>query len=398
MPANGRLPLGFGPVSGRVQRSAVVVGLVVFAMALSSCTDGHTKTVALSSGKSSDVDIVVTPARCISEPSTVPPGVVNFTVSNKNATAVTEVELRQSDGFMLAEEPNLAPGTLGGISADLSAGSYEIYCPGANQTTAMFTVAGTFKGPVWKKNPQLVASVQQFTQWMSHQFQLLSTDTGAFASAVEAGNLTDAENLYVPAREDYESIEAASEVYGTLYPDIDGQIENFGNPSEFEGFHEIEESMWVGGTLSGQSPYAMTLVKDVDQLQMEASTATYQPAQIGDFASAQLSEASNYLVTGSEERYSNLELVDLKGTLDNAQEAISVLTPALTSLSPAVLQQLKAAMTVVSGALAQCTQSPGSAGSGYESFNDVGSMQRQTLAQDVLNLAAPVARATQLVA
>jgi iron uptake system component EfeO len=385
------------PVVARV-RVAGVVALVVFGLALSSCSDGHSATVASSSGKSSDVDIVVTPARCVSEPSTVPPGVVNFTVSNKNATSVTEVELRKSDGYLLAEEPNLAPGTLGGISADLSAGFYEISCPGADRTTAMFTVAGASTGPGWKKSPQLVEAVHLFTEWMSHQFQLLVTDTGAFASAVEAGNLTEAENLYVPAREDYESIEAASEVYGPLYPDIDGQIEDFGGPSQFEGFHEIEESMWVGGTLSGQFSYAMTLVKDVDQLQMLASTATYQPAQIGDFASAQLVEASNYLVTGSEERYSNLELVDLKGTLDNTQEAISVLAPALTSLSPAVLQQLDGAMKVVSNALAQCERTPGSANSGYESFSDVGIAQREALAQDVLQLAAPVARATQLVA
>ncbi len=385
-------------MSARVQRSAVVVALVVFAVALSSCTDGHSGAVSFSSGKSSDVDIVVTPARCISEPSTVSPGVVNFTVSNKNATAVTEVELRHSDGYLLAEEPNLAPGTLGGISADLSAGFYEIYCPGADQTTATFTVSGASKGPAWKKNPQLVEAVQRFTQWMSRQFQLLVTDTGAFAAAVEAGSLADAQDLYVPAREDYESIEAASEAYGSLYPDIDGQIESFGSSSGFEGFHEIEESMWVADTLSGQSSYAMTLVKDVDRLQVMASTATYQPAQIGDFASAQLAEASNYLVTGSEERYSNLELVDLKGTLANAQEAISLLTPALRSLSPAVLQQLQAAMTVMSSALAQCEQSPGSADSGYESLSDVGIAQRETLAQDVLNLAAPVARATQLVA
>ena len=77
----------------------------------------------------------------------------------------------------------------------------------------------------------------------------------------------------------------------------------------------------------------MQLVDDVEQLQTLAAKASYQPAQIGDFASAQLVEASNYLVTGSEERYSNLELVDLKGTLGSAQEAITLLEPALSATS-----------------------------------------------------------------
>ena len=217
-------------------------------------------------------------------------------------------------------------------------------------------------------------------------------------AAVEAGNLSQAEALYVPAREDFESVEAATETYGNLYPDIDGQIENFGNPSEFEGFHEIEEAMWVGDSLSGQSKYAVQLVADVEQLQTDASKATYQPAQIGDFASAQLTEASNYLVTGSEERYSNLELADLKGTLGSTEEAITLLQPALSALSPAVLDQLNSAVASASAALSQCAQSPGSADSGYESYTAVGTSQRETLAESMLELAAPVARATQLVA
>lgn len=323
---------------------------------------------------------------------------VNFTVTNKNASSVTEVELRQGDGYLVAEQPNLAPGALGGISASLSDGIYQIYCPGADQTMTSFTVTGASTGPTWKKNPKLVLAVQHFSQWMSAEMELLVTNTSAFASAVEAGNLGQAEALYVPAREDFESVEAATESYGTLYPDIDGQIENFGNPSQFEGFHEIEEAMWVGDSLSGQSTYAEQLVSNVKQLQKLASTATYQPAQIGDFASAQLTEASNYLVTGSEERYSNLELVDLKGTLGSAEEAITVLEPALATIDPAVLHQLDSAMATASAALAQCAQSPGSADSGYESYTTVGTSQREMLAQDMLNLAAPVIRATQLVA
>ena len=366
---------------------------------LPSCaTTGKPGTPSSSHGKSSSVDIVVTPARCTSEPNSAPPGVVNFTVSNKGASSVTEVELRQADGYIMAEQPNLAPGVLGGISADLNDGLYQIYCPGADKTTSIFTVSGAATGPSWKKDPQLVEAVTHFSQWISHQITLLVSDTGAFASAVEAGDLTNAEALYVPAREDFESVEAATESYGSLYPDIDGQIESFGNISQFEGFHEIEESMWVGGTLAGQAPYAMKLVQDVKQLQMLASKTSYQPAQIGDFASAQLVEASNYLVTGSEERYSNLELVDLKGTLDSAQEAITVLKAALTNLGPAVLSQLNSAMSAAMSALAQFAQSPGSAGGGYESYTEVDSAQREALAEDMLNLGAPVQRATQLVA
>jgi iron uptake system component EfeO len=390
---------GRGNQRHAVRRKTPVALLFVVCAGLASCgTSVPSSSVTSQHGGSAAVDIVVTPAKCSSEPSSAPPGVVNFTVTNKNASSVTEVELRQADGYLLAEQPNLAPGALGGISASLTDGTYQIYCPGAEQTTSSFMVTGASTGPTWKKNPRLVLAVHNFSLWISTQMGLLVSDTRAFASAVEAGNLSQAEALYVPAREDFESVEAATESYGTLYPDIDGQIENFGNPSEFEGFHEIEEAMWVGGSLSGQSKYAMQLVDDVEQLQSAASKAEYQPAQIGDFASAQLTEASNYLVTGSEERYSNLELADLKGTLGSTEEAITLLEPALSALAPAVLDQLNSAMASASAALSQCTQSPGSAGSGYESYTAVGTSQRETLAQSMLDLAAPVARATQLVA
>jgi iron uptake system component EfeO len=344
------------------------------------------------------VDIVVTPSKCVSDPSTVAPGVVNFTVSNKNAPAVTEVELRQADGYLLAEQPNLAPGVLGGMTADLGNGTYEIYCPGANQTTVTFTVTGASKGPNWKSNPKLVRAVALFSQWMAREYTALATDTAAFATAVEAGNLSQAETLYGPARVDFESVESASEGYGSLYPDIDGQIENFGNPSLFQGFHEIEESMWVGDTLAGQATYAVQLVSNVDLLQKLASTAMFQPAQIGDFAAAQLEEANNYLVTGSEERYSNLELEDLKGNLGSAVEAVTVLSPALSGDDPSLLRRLDATMKTATSALAHCAQSPGSADTGYESYTEVPLSEREVLAQDMLNMASPMSEATQLVA
>jgi iron uptake system component EfeO len=382
-----------------VRGGTLVTITIALCAGLASCgSSSASGTGASQHGGSADVDIVITPAKCTTQPSTASAGVVNFNVSNKNAPSVTEVELRQADGYLLAEQPNLAPGVLGGISADLADGTYQIYCPGADQTLSSFTVTGVSSGPSWKKNPQLVSAVQQFSKWMSGQMGLLSSDTAAFASAVQAGNLTQAETLYVPAREDYESVEAASEAYGSLYPDIDGQIEVFGNPSQFEGFHELEESMWVGDSLAGQPTHATQLLNNVDQLQKLESKATYQPAQIGDFASSQLTEASNFLVTGSEERYSNLELVDLKGTLDSAEEAITVLEPALTRLSPSVLAQLNSAMATASAALAQYAQSPGEANSGYVSFTAVGTSQRETLAEAILNLAGSVYRATQLVA
>jgi iron uptake system EfeUOB component EfeO/EfeM len=124
----------------------------------------------------------------------------------------------------------------------------------------------------------------------------------------------------------------------------------------------------------------------------------FQPSQIGDFAAAQLEEANNYLVTGSEERYSNLELEDLKGNLGSAVEAVTVLSPALSSDDPSLLRRLDATMKTATSALARLAQSPGSADTGYESYTEVPLSEREVLAQDMLNMASPMSEATQLVA
>jgi iron uptake system component EfeO len=324
--------------------------------------------------------------------------VVNFTVTSKNAPSVNEVELRQADGYLLAEQPNLADGLLGGITADLSVGSYQIYCSGADQTTSTFTVSGTASSQTWKKNRNLVLAVHQYGTWVNQQLASLVSDTDSLAAALDAGDIPRAEALYVPAREDFESIEPECEGYGVLYPDIDGQIENFGSPKQFRGFHEIEESLWVGDTGDGQASYAARLQSDVRALRARAAGATYQPVQIGDFAVGQLEEASNYLVTGSEERYSNLELVDLKGTLAAVTEAVSLLQPTLGELDPTVLAALARALTGADTALAQLAQSPGAAGSGYQSYTTVSPDQRQVLAEAVLAVVPPLSQATQLVA
>lgn len=369
-----------------------------FLCALLACLVAGTTLAGCGGSKSTGssartVDIVVTSAKCTPEPSTVAPGVVAFTVTDKGSSSVTEVELHQPDGYLLAEQSNLSGAVRGGFSATLSDGTYRIYCPGASQTTANLTVSGISTGSSWKQDPQLVQALASFTQWVSAQMPTLVTATSAFANAVKAGDLTQAEELYVPAREDFEAIEPESETFANLYLDIDGQIESFGNPTQFQGFHELEEAMWVGDSLAGQAGDAQELLGDVEQLKTLLVPVTYQPAQIVDFAYSQLTEATSFVLSGAEERYSNLELVDLKGAYDGASEAETLLAPALAQLSPSALHGLQTALSGFANGLAQCAQSPGEADSGYESYAQVGTSQRQSLYDDIANVITAFGRA-----
>ncbi len=70
------------------------------------------------------------------------PDPVTFTVTNKDAAGLTEVELL-SDQRIMAEKENLAPG-LGAVSftSTLGGGKYQLYCPGASKELTDFTVTG----------------------------------------------------------------------------------------------------------------------------------------------------------------------------------------------------------------------------------------------------------------
>ena len=68
-------------------------------------------------------------------------GDIQFNVSNKNAGAVSEAELRTSNlSHLLGEQENLTPGLSGGFELDRRSGDYVINCPGAPpSTTPTFT-------------------------------------------------------------------------------------------------------------------------------------------------------------------------------------------------------------------------------------------------------------------
>jgi iron uptake system component EfeO len=381
-------------VTSMRRRSVVVLAVLGLALGAGLTACGSTASTMTKSDHTTAVDVIVTPTKCTADPPSVSPGTVTFTVTDKNAPMVTEVELRQPDGYLIAEKPNLTNATPSGFSASLSDGTYQIYCPGATQTLSNLTVSGASTSPSWKKNPALVAAVASFTTWVSQQMVPVVAATQAFAAAVVAGNLPEAEMLYVPARVDFETIEPEAETFASLYQDVDGQIQNFGNPSQFQGFHELEEAMWVADSLAGQSSYATQLVNNVKQLQSMMATVTYQPAQIIDFADAELSETTTNELTGAEERYSNLELVDVKGTFDSVAEGIMLLSPALQSANPAVFRQLNTALTTAQGALAGLAQNPGPSDSGYQSYTMVDIAQRQVLYQDTVNLITALGQAT----
>jgi len=349
-----------------------------------------------SSAANGDVSVTLTDAGCQPSPKSSPAGVVNFKISNSNANGVTEAELL-SGGKMLGEQEKLSPGLSGGFSLRLDNGSYQIYCPGATQEKWEFTVTGTSTAS-WRTNPALVAATQQYATWITGQVNQFVVSTQSFVDAVNAGNLQQAEVLYGAARVFYERVEPVAEIWGSLDLDIDGRIDDFDKPADFQGFHKIEQLMFAQHTLSGASTYANALLANVKKLQTLVGRATYQPAEIADGATSLIDEIQKTKVTGEEERYSHIDLVDFQANLDGSMQAFTVLAPALRKIDPDLASTVQDRYNAVVTALAPFKQSPGYLNTGFVNYVTVGDAQRKTLSQLVNAFAEEMSKVAAKVA
>ena len=229
-------------------RAVAAVAVIVAAGSLLTACGASTKSgssantnAGETADKTTTVAVVLTNDGCAPEPASVTPGKITFEVQNKDATKVTEGELKSGDlKHILAEKENLTPGLGADFTLNLEAGEYKVYCPGAKQDTWDFTVKGAQTTASWKSNPQLVAAVNGYAAWIKQEVAKFAANTQAFAAAIKAGNVEEAKALYAKARLGYESVEPVAEAFGDLDHDIDGRIDDFPQKSQFQGFHRLE--------------------------------------------------------------------------------------------------------------------------------------------------------------
>ena len=198
--------------------------------------------------------------------------------------------------------------------------------------------------------------------------------------------------LYAPARVHYERIEPVAEAFGDIDPKVDGRLDDAATPADFTGFHRLEKALWVDKSLAGMAPIADQLDTDVGRLQKLVSTATYSPAEMSKGAGELIDEIQASKITGEEERYSHIDLVDFEGNLDGSLKTIDLLRPALKQSAPDLLTEIDAQGAVVRSALARYAATPGYDATGYVSYDTVTTAQRRQLSQVVNALGALIAQ------
>ena len=352
---------------------------------LTACGGGSEAASGGAAGAPGTVKITLTDDGCTAEPTSVTAGARTFEVVNEGASSVTEGELVNSGGRIVGERENLTPGLKGTFSLTLDAGDYTVQCPNAATESSKFTVTGAAASASGTADPLFAAATQGYQDYVKAQVADLVTATSAFTAAVQAGDVEQAKSLYGPARVPYERIEPVAESFGDLDPLIDARIADVEDPSTWGGFHRIEQALWVDGTTAGMTPVAQELDANVAKLAELVQTTTYQPADLANGASGLLDEVAKSKVTGEEEAYSHLDLLDFAANVDGARKAFDLLTPALQVTDPDLVTTLTTQFDTVTAALAPYQQ-----GDTYALYTTLTQDQVRGLATAVDALAEPL--------
>jgi iron uptake system component EfeO len=360
----------------RAALTALAAGLLaIFAVACGSSDDSTSSSSSSSEAKT--IAIEITDAGCSPQNASAPAGPINFDVTG-NSASVTEMEVLDGE-TILGEKENLTAGLTGSFSLTLEEGEYTLRCNGADEEDGTLKVSGKLAGGT---SPEVEAAIAQYRGYLEENTDELTAATKPFVAAVVAGDVAKAKSLYGPARIPYERIEPVAESFGDLDPRIDAR-ENDVPANEWSGFHKIEKALWVDNSAKGMAPVAEQLLADVEELEAKVKTVNLQAVQIANGANELLGEVSASKITGEEERYSHIDLVDFEANVEGAEAAFEAVKPLLdTENDPELPGEIEDGFAKVEASLKPYRQ-----GQGFVLYTDLTKADTRTLAIGIDSLA-----------
>ncbi|HYC80481.1 MAG TPA: iron uptake system protein EfeO [Solirubrobacterales bacterium] len=303
-------------------------------------------------------------------------GPIDFEVESESSQ-VTELEVLDGE-TILGEKENLTDGLHGSFALTLEEGEYTIRCNGASDEDGTLTVSGTLDAD---DSPAVAKAIAGYRSYLERNTGELVAATKPFVAAVVAGDLARAKALYPIARIPYERIEPVAESFGDLDPRIDAR-ENDVPANEFGGFHRLEKALWEEGSAKGMAPVAQQLQTDVEGLARKVRSVKLQAVQIANGANELLGEVSASKITGEEERYSHLDLVDFKANVEGSQVAFEAVEPLLSETDPRLAKEIEADFDAVYRSL-----EPYERGDGFVAYTELTTADTRRLAQGIDALA-----------
>jgi iron uptake system component EfeO len=363
-------------------RAALGVSALLFALALAACGSGDD-----AGAGAAKLSFKLTDAGCEPHNAETAAGPITFEAENAGSASVTEMEVLDGE-TILGEKENLTEGLSGSFSLTLEQGEYILRCNGGEEEDGTLTVTGTLQA---ENSPEVEAAIAEYRDYLEENTAELVAKTKPFVAAVLAGNVAEAKAAYPPARIPYERIEPVAESFGGLDPRIDAR-ENDVPANEFEGFHRVEKALWEEGTAAGMAPVAKQLLADVEELQEKVKTVELQAVQIANGANELLGEVSASKITGEEERYSHIDLVDFEANVEGSEAAFEAVEPLLSESEPEPAKEIEEEFRKVYAALG-----PYRRGEGFVLYTELGQADTRKLAQSIDALAEKLSEAPAVI-
>ncbi|MEZ1318292.1 iron uptake system protein EfeO [Pseudomonas fluorescens] len=335
-----------------------------------------------------EVLVTIHPHSCEPNALTVPAGRASFRIVNRSDRAV---EWEILDGVLVVEErENIAPGLSQVINANLLPGDYAITCGLLSNPRGTLHVTPTAASDAAAKaKPSMVAFVgplSEFRVYLSSQGTALIKAVTALEQAIQAGDLAQAQALYVPARVAYQRLAPAAQRLAELDNRINARADYFEKREQdpgFSGFHRLEFALFHQRSLDGLAPAAQQLLADVTALKQQLLAQSLPPEQLVSIVLRNLDNLGDVRATsGEEERYSHSDLNGFAGNLDAARKVLDLLRPLLAKSAADLLPPLDNALAGLDAELDRFK-----AKGGYASYDSVSAEQRQQIADKAKALA-----------
>ena len=340
------------------------------------------------------VAVEMTDDGCPAPQAEYPAGAITFAVENVSAVAVTEFEVLSGDRI-LGEKENLPPGFSGDFSLELGPGTYTLYCPGA--ATERTDIELTGEGPA--DAPTDTAGLLQegadgYLGYVQTQVTEMIDAVAALDEAIGTGDVDASKAAYANARPFYERIEPVAESFVVGDVNLDAAIDLRADdvePTELTGFHRIEYGLWIDETTEGLDAVSAQLVADIDSLdELVAGLTGFQPAELANGAVGLLDEAAAGKITGEEERYSRIDILDMAANIEGAEQAFAYLEPGLSVIDADLVDVIQERFDALDTLVAQFEdpEQP----SGYVLYTDLTEEQITALSDALQAVAEPLSQ------
>ncbi|WP_277591269.1 iron uptake system protein EfeO [Pseudomonas chlororaphis] len=335
-----------------------------------------------------EITVTIHPHSCEPNALSVPAGPASFRIVNRSDRAV---EWEILDGVLVLEErENIAPGLSQVINARLQPGDYAITCGLLSNPRGTLHVTPTAESDAQAKaRPSMVAFIgplSEFRVYLSRQSSALIKAVNELEHAIQAGDLAQAQALYLPARAAYQRLAPAAQRLGELDNRINARADYFEKREQdpgFVGFHRLEYALFQQRDLSGLAPIAQRLLSDVTSLKQQLLAQSLPPEQLVSLvARTQRSIAEVRASSGEEERYSHSDLNGFAANLETTRKVVDLLRPLLAKPAAPLLAQIDGALGALDSQYSALRSTEG-----YASYDSVGADQRKRIADQAKVLA-----------